>query len=172
MIKTNLIVACSNNGVIGVDGKIPWHIPRDFEWFKNHTKGKPIVMGRKTFESLPGRLPGRVHIVVSSTMEATPENSDLIIVTTLSDAQHAAQVLGYAELWVIGGERLYTEALLCVNKMYITNVDIDVPYRLGDDVARFKVDIDPRRWDQIQSTHYLSDINHPAFTFNVWKRRA
>lgn len=167
MIKTNLIVARSQNNVIGKDGDIPWKLPADLKRFKELTMGKAMVMGRRTFESLPGLLPGRLHIVVSNTVEAY-KSPFIRVVKSLSDARELATSQGYDELWVIGGDRLYQEALPIVSKMYITEVETTIPHTLEDDVAKFIVDIDPERW-VITDSEYIDSDSIP-FTFDVWKR--
>lgn len=172
MIKTNLIVARSQNGIIGKDGTIPWHLPVDFRQFQRETNGHAVVMGSKTHDSLPGKLRYRFNIVVSKTMTIDDGIHADAIVGSLSEARLLAQDLGYNTLWVIGGERLYTEALPIVDEMWITEVHTTIPYKLDDDVAKFKVDLDRSRWVQTRNTYHPENEGQPAFTFDVWKRRS
>lgn len=169
-MKINLIVARSINGVIGVGPDIPWHIPEDFKNFKHLTEGNMVVMGRKTLETLPGALPNRLNVVVTS-RPCDIKVPRVVGVQTLSEAIALAENMCVKVLWIIGGERLYQEAFHIVDEMHITEVDIEIPHKLEDPVAKFIVDIDRDRWVQTRSTYRPADINHPGFTFNVWKRR-
>jgi dihydrofolate reductase len=100
------IVAMASNRVIGRDGQLPWHLPEDFKWFKKATMGRPIVMGRKTWESIGKPLPGRQNIVVSRTLAEAPYSTDLV---SSVEALNELQLEG--EVFVIGGAGLY-EAML------------------------------------------------------------
>lgn len=128
-----LIVACDLNGVIGVDGRIPWRCPGDLRLFRTLTMGCPVIMGRRTWESLPGPLDGRACIVVSSTL--------LGAARSLSQAwQRAAAECGRSgatHAWVIGGESLYATALYDVTYAHVTRVQTRVDLRGARDVARF-----------------------------------
>ncbi|AEH03429.1 dihydrofolate reductase [Pseudomonas phage PhiPA3] len=136
-MKLALIVAASKNEVIGVNGEIPWHIPEDFKWFKEKTLGHPVIMGRKTWESIGRPLPGRLNIVVSSTMTRGHEN--IIVVPTLQAGIKLAEEQGAEKAFVIGGERMYHEARPWVNDIYLTQVDTLVEYTAGADVAKFPI---------------------------------
>ncbi len=117
-MKINLIAALAPNGAIGFQGRLPWNIPEDLHHFKTLTMGHAVVMGRKTFESLPVRpLPGRQNIVVSSTMEP---RTDCVVVRSLAEA--VSRCTG-DKLWVIGGESIYREALPMASALYLTLVD-------------------------------------------------
>lgn len=151
MIKTNLIVARSQNGIIGKDNDIPWDIPADMALFKKLTSNKAIVMGRKTYESIGMILPNRLNIVISSKEHhKILVNPNLVYVTSLHAARELAKEKGYDELWVIGGERLYRDAMSIVNELYITEVLTTIPYTVDDNVAKFNPDLDPMRWDKIE----------------------
>lgn len=116
-----LIVAIAENRVIGRAGKLPWRIPEDLKWFKETTMGKPCIMGRKTWESLPKRpLPGRTNIVV--TRERAYRADEGVVVHTLDDAIAAAGREAPEEIMVIGGAELYREALPRADRIYLTNV--------------------------------------------------
>lgn len=171
-MKVNLIVARSQNGIIGKDGNIPWHIPKDFRLFQQATNGHAVVMGRKTHDSLPGKLSYRFNIVVSKTMTIDEGVNADAIVGSLSEARLLAQDLGYGTLWVIGGERLYTEAMPIVDEMWITEVHTMIPYKLGDNVAKFTVDLDRSRWVQTRNDYHPEADGQPACVFDVWKRRS
>jgi len=142
-----LVVAVSRNGVIGVDNKLPWHLPGDLKHFKAVTLGKPVVMGRKTFESIGRPLPGRLNIVVTrdrNYLAANPVANGVTLAHSLEAAlqlaDSAAQAAGVAEIAVIGGADLYRQALPLAATVYLTRVELEVA---GD--ACFP-DLDPGRW--------------------------
>lgn len=112
-----LIVAHSDNGVIGKDGKIPWHIPEDLARFRQLTLGHVVVMGRKTFEGLGKPLPGRQTIVVSAT-----KNFDALGCTTVPNLRQALLLAGGQDIYISGGAKLYDEALPLADVLYITVV--------------------------------------------------
>ena len=127
MIDLAIIVAVARNNVIGKDNELPWHIPEDLKWFKQHTMGKPMIMGRKTFESLGKPLPGRAHIVVSNTKKF--EHDSVLMVNSLEGAidlgMNVVAQEASDELMVIGGGAIYLQALPKVTKIYRTLVDIE-----------------------------------------------
>lgn len=116
-----IIVAVSENGAIGKNGKLPWEkIPQDLKHFKSLTIGKPVIMGRKTFESMVPHAPlrDRMNIVVTSQNISGP----FYVARTLDEALAMAEKKDYTEAWVIGGRRLYEEALPRANRMELTRV--------------------------------------------------
>ena len=121
-----MIVAVAKNGVIGKDNKMPWHIPEDLQWFKKNTLDKPMVMGRRTFESLGRLLPGREHIVISS--RVMEDSARLTWVHSLDEAIKKAQSVadrdGAKEIMVIGGGEVYRQALPFVGRIYRTLIDL------------------------------------------------
>jgi len=120
----SLIVAKADNGVIGLDNKMPWHIPAELQYFKARTLGKPIIMGRKTFASLGRVLPGRPHVVISRSAQQLPDNC--YGVASLEEAISTAQSLADGdEVVVIGGAEIYRQALPLVDRLYITEVHLE-----------------------------------------------
>jgi dihydrofolate reductase len=118
----SLIWAMARNRVIGRDNKLPWHLPADLQHFKRLTLGKPILMGRKTWESLPGVLPGRRHIVVTRQADYIAEGAE-----TAPDLMSAIALAGNVdEIMVVGGATLYAEALPVADRLYMTLVDADI----------------------------------------------
>ena len=115
----SLIVAMAKNRVIGIDNKMPWHLPADFAWFKKNTLGHPVVMGRRTFESIGKSLPGRRNIVVSRNPEWRAEGCEVFpsLEAALASSAPAEQI------FVIGGASLYGEALPMADRLYLTEVD-------------------------------------------------
>ena len=119
----NLIVAKAKNNAIGKNGKIPWNIPEELQYFKAKTINNVVIMGRKTYESIGHPLSQRINIVISNTKKYSGEN--LYIVSSLNDALELANRYD-KEVFIIGGERLYKETMDIVDRMYITEVFIDV----------------------------------------------
>lgn len=119
MTKISFVVAIAKNGAIGVKGDLPWRLPGDLAFFKRTTLGKPIIMGRKTWESLPRRpLPGRDNIVVTRNGEYQADGA--LLVTSLEDGLAAVEA---EEVCVIGGAQLYAAAFDKADHLYITEVD-------------------------------------------------
>lgn len=117
-----LVAAVAANGVIGADGAMPWHIPADLRRFKSLTMGLPMVMGRKTFDSLPGLLPGRRHIVLTRDTNWQAEGAE--VAHTLSEALALANAPHIA---VIGGAEIYALALPLAARLEITQIKADIP---------------------------------------------
>jgi len=118
--KISLIAACSENRVIGKEGKIPWHIADDFRRFKERTLGHVIIMGRKTYESIGRPLPGRTNIVI--TRDSGREILGCLVVSSFAEAFEKAGELENEEVFVIGGGQIYTEALPLADRLYLTLV--------------------------------------------------
>lgn len=120
-----LIWAQAQHRAIGRDNTLPWRLPEDLQHFKAATMGRPVVMGRKTFESLPGgALPGRANIVVTRT-PAVFNAPGTAAVTSLEDALN--QVMDHSQVFVIGGAELYRLAMPYADQLVITEVDVEVP---------------------------------------------
>ena len=124
-VKLALIAAMARNRVIGRDNAMPWHLPEDLRYFKATTLGKPIVMGRKTFDSLGRPLPSRTNIVVSRQPDLTLEGAQVFasIDAALSAARQQAQADGVDEVMVIGGDNLYRQTLERADRIYLTRID-------------------------------------------------
>ena len=124
--KLALIVAVADNGIIGRDNQLPWHIPEDLRWFKENTMGKPMIMGRKTFESLGRVLPGRPHIIV--TRDPSYAHEGVHVAHSLDAAEAMAQKLAEEmdseEIMVIGGADIYVQMLPKAEKLYRTLVEL------------------------------------------------
>lgn len=121
-MKISMIAAMANNRIIGKDNQMPWHLPADFAWFKQSTMGKPIVMGRKTYESIGRPLPGRLNIVISRDASLSIEG-----VTTVTSIEQAKQVAGdVEELMIIGGGSIYQACLAQADQLYLTFIDADI----------------------------------------------
>jgi dihydrofolate reductase len=141
-----LVVAVSKNGIIGRAGKLPWRLSSDVRFFKKITMGKPIIMGRKTWESLPRRpLPGRDNIVLTRQADYKAEGAIVVrdVETALSTARTLAGRAGVDEIAVIGGAEIYQLFLPIAHRIYLTVVDLHVE---GD--TRFP-SFDPAQWKDI-----------------------
>ncbi|NOH80230.1 type 3 dihydrofolate reductase [Vibrio sp. RE86] len=118
----SMIAAMANDRVIGKDNQMPWHLPADFAWFKRCTMGKPVVMGRKTYESIGRPLPGRQNIVISRDDSLSIEG-----VTTVTSIDAALTAAGEVdEVMIIGGGTIYEACLPKANKLYVTHIDASV----------------------------------------------
>ncbi len=128
MVKLSLIVAVAENGAIGKDNDLPWKISSDLQYFKEKTMGKPIIMGRKTFQSIGRPLPGRTNIVITRDVTFAPEG--VITAHTLEMALDVGKSLalskGLDEVMVIGGAEIYELCLLDADRLYLTRVHGDV----------------------------------------------
>ncbi len=157
----SIIVAMAENRVIGNDNALPWHLPADLKHFKAMTLGKPIIMGRKTWESLPGKLPGRAHIIISSNPEYVAEGC--VVVDSLEAALEAAGAV--PEVMIVGGAMLYAQALPVADRLYITVVETEVE---GD--ASFP-EYDRSQWQEQACERHTSDERNPyAYRFLTLSR--
>lgn len=119
--RVALVVAVARNGVIGAGGDLVWRISDDLKWFKKVTMGKPIVMGRKTYESIGKPLPGRANIVITRNPDYAPEG--VSVVRTVEAALDLAREEGADEICIIGGGEIYAQTLPLADRIYLTRVD-------------------------------------------------
>ncbi|WP_372384688.1 type 3 dihydrofolate reductase [Vibrio sp. BS-M-Sm-2] len=118
----SMIAAMANNRVIGKDNQMPWHLPADFAWFKRSTMGKPVVMGRKTYDSIGRPLPGRLNVVISR-----DESLEIEGVTTVTSIENALDLVSdVEEVMIIGGGSIYESCLPKADKLYLTYIDFAV----------------------------------------------
>lgn len=156
-MKLSLIVAMSRNGVIGIDNQLPWHLPEDLKYFKSVTMGKPIIMGRKTYDSIGRPLPGRTNIVITRDPSWQAEGVSVVqtLEAALSLGQVACNAAGADEIMVIGGEQIYRMTLPAADRLYLTQVDAEVE---GD---AFFPDIDLDQWQQVSERAPELTDTHP-----------
>lgn len=160
----SLIVAASTNNVIGKNNELVWSLPNDMKFFKNTTWAMPVLMGRKTYESLGKPLPGRLNIVITRQENWKPEN--LTIVHSLESAISAAAMENYQEVFVIGGGEIFKEAMPIADKIYLTRVDAEPA---GD---AFFPAIDPQQWTMVSEQSFPPDEKHAyAYHFQLWTRQ-
>lgn len=120
-MRVSIIAAMDRNRVIGRDNSLPWHLPADLLWFKKNTMGKPVVMGRKTYESIGRPLPGRTNIVLSRDLNYQAEGC--VVVHTLEEAIRVAEE--GEEIMIIGGAQLFEQLLSRANRLYLTRIDAE-----------------------------------------------
>lgn len=159
--EITLILAHAANGVIGADGKMPWHIPADLRRFKRLTMDRPMVMGRKTFDSLPALLEGRRHIVLTRDTNWAEEGTEVA-----HDVDAALRLANAPHVMVIGGAEIYRLFLPIADRIELTEVDLAPA---GD--ARIDAP-DPEVWEEIaREEHPADDKGRPAFAFVTLVRR-
>lgn len=159
-MKVSLIVAMADDGVIGINNQLPWHLPADLKYFKAVTMGKPIIMGRKTFESIGRPLPGRQNIVITRRHDWAAEG---ITVVQSTEAAVAAAA-GADEVMVIGGAEIYRAMLPLVDQLYVTEVALAVE---GD---AFFPAIDPAVWRERSREVHAAEADKPAYAFVTYER--
>jgi dihydrofolate reductase len=168
-IKLSLIAARSRNGAIGKDGNLPWRLAEDLAFFKSATLGHPIIMGRKTWESLPRRpLPGRENIILSRDWSYQAKGAR--VYTAMRPAIEAGKALARAEskreVFVVGGEAIYAATLPHADMIYITEVDTVIE---GD---AFFPQFDESKFEEVTSRSVAADEhNEHAFQLRVLKRK-
>lgn len=148
----SLIAALADNRVIGLDGKMPWHLPADLAYFKRSTMGCPVIMGRKTFDSIGKPLPGRRNIVLSRNAGLTLPGCDVFtdINTALSSIDTETP-----EVFIIGGQQLYEQALPLADKLYLTHIEAMLD---GD---TFFPDYTALEWRQVLLEQHSPDERNP-----------
>ena len=162
MIVT-IVVAISQNHVIGKDNKLLWCLPNDMKFFKNVTWAMPVVMGRKTFEALGKPLKGRKNIII--TRQANWNVEGTIPVKNLDDAQFLVKNMDVKEMMVIGGGEIFKMIFPRANRIYITRVDAEPE---GD---AFFPEIDPKEWKLVSKKDHEADAKHKYnYSFQTWER--
>jgi dihydrofolate reductase len=161
--RVTLIVAMTDDGVIGIDGQLPWRLPEDLRRFKAATLGKPVVMGRKTFESIGRPLPQRHNIVLTRQVGFSARDPAVTVVSTLQAALQAAGDV--PEVMIIGGAEIYQLALPLAQRIILTRVHANVQ---GD--THFSP-LDPKAWRVASSETYAADEKHAySMTFEDLER--
>ena len=157
----SLLVAVSDNGVIGLDNDLPWHLPKDLQWFKRLTTGRTSIMGRKTFESIGRPLPDRRTIVLTRNHAFSPEGVDTA--GTIDEAMALAE--SEAEVFVVGGAAVYHLAFPLAQRLYLTRVRADVE---GD--VQFP-EWHPEEWRLVWEEAHEADERHAhPFVFQQFDR--
>ncbi|WP_447780283.1 type 3 dihydrofolate reductase [Aeromonas veronii] len=163
-MKISMIAAMAHDRVIGKDNQMPWHLPADLAHFKRVTLGKPVLMGRKTFESIGRPLPGRRNLVISRNPDYQVEGIE--VVGSVEAALALLAGSSVEELMVIGGGHLYAEMLPSADCLYLTQIDLAVE---GD--TRFP-GFDDGQWQRVDCESHPADEKNPhPYSFETWQRR-
>lgn len=168
-MRVALIWAMSDNLVIGRDNKLPWHLPNDLKYFKRLTTGKPVIMGRKTYDSIGRPLPNRVNIVI--TRDAGFKADGIKVVHNLDAAIELAEaettISGAEEVIVMGGAEIYAQSLPRADRLYTTFVHANVD---GD---AFFPEVDWAAFDEVARERFEADGPNPYdYSFTVWDKKA
>lgn len=160
-----LIVAASTNNAIGKENKLLWHLPNDMKFFKSTTWAMPVLMGRKTFESMGSKpLPGRTNIIITKDRSWTAPNT--ITATSIEEAIEKAEATNCNELFIAGGGEIYSQSMHIADTIYLTRVHTEIA---GD---TFFPEISTEIWKLVNSQTYHVDEKHAFdYTFEKWIRR-
>ena len=160
----NMVVAAADNNVIGKDNRLLWHLPNDMAFFKNTTWGMPVIMGRKTFESLGKPLKGRTNIVITANKSFAPGDG-VIVANSIDEAVEQAGTTDARECYVIGGGQVYKQAMPRAHRIYMTRVHVSLP---GD---TFFPAFSGNDWQKVSSAAFDADERHTySYTFEIWQR--
>lgn len=173
--KISMIAACGKNRAVGKNNKIPWHIPEDFKYFKQATMGKPIIMGRKTFDSIGRLLPGRLNIVITRNPDTfdyrqiSDQKRDQVEVTSsledaLQIAFNDALIKGHGEVFIIGGGQIYKQGMDYAELIYLTEIDV-----LVHEADAFFPEFSQDEWS-LEHSEAHQDNNY-FWHFNIYKRK-
>jgi len=163
-IPVSLIVATGEDGAIGKNNGMLWHLPDDFRFFKQTTMGHPLIMGRKTFESLKGPLPGRRNIVISRSPDYVPEGAERS--AGIEEALEMAAASGPDEIFIAGGGQIYKHSLHLADRIYLTMVHARFP-----DAEVYFPKLNPNEWKEVKKEFHPEDERHCySFTFLVLER--
>ena len=162
-MTVSLIVAASENNAIGKNNQLLWNLPNDLQFFKNTTWGFPVIMGRKTFESVNKPLPGRTNVVVTTQPGWTAGGT--ITAATIEEGIRKAAETNSKQIFIIGGGEIYKQSMALADNIYITRVHANLD---GD--AYFPV-IDEKKWKRTSNEDFPADNKHAyAYSFQVWTK--
>lgn len=162
-----IVVAVTENGVIGKDNGLPWHLPADLKHFKTITMGHPMIMGRRTFDSIGKALPGRKTIVITS--QAEWSHDDVLVAHDLDEAiglaEQACSVLNVERIMIVGGAQLYKQVLPRCERLFLTKIELTIE---GD---AFFPELDLSQWEEEACERFEADGNNScAYSFLQLKR--
>lgn len=159
----SFVVAAANNNVIGKDNRLLWNLPNDMKFFKNVTWGMPVIMGRKTFESLGKPLPGRKNIILSRQPGLRIEGA--VVVKSIEDATFLVKEMDVKEMMVIGGGEIFKMLFEKARRIYLTRVDASPE---GD---TYFPAISPSEWKLVSQKDHEADERHAYnYSFQVWEK--
>ncbi len=165
-MRLSHITAMSKNRVIGVDNGLPWNLPEDMKFFREKTKGRVLIMGRKTFESLPSPLPNRKHIVITRNSDYHPSHPDVFVVPSFAKAVEKARTLVPSsddEVFVIGGGEIYAQSMNVVDRIYLTVIDREFS---GD---TYYPEVDPKVYELVEKRDRTEPL---PFSFLTYEKRS
>ncbi|MFY7839631.1 MAG: dihydrofolate reductase [Lacibacter sp.] len=165
----SLIVAASSNNAIGKDNQLLWHLPTDLKFFKNTTWALPVIMGRKTFDSVGGKpLQGRTNIIISRQQGLTSGYDNVWFASSLEDAIAQAKKLETKEIMIAGGANIYKQALPIANRIYLTRVHANI-----EAADAFFPSFDVNEWNLSKNSDFNADEKH-AYSFSIqeWDRKS
>lgn len=163
-MRITIIVAADKNNAIGVNGQLPWHLPQDLRFFKNITWAMPVIMGRKTFESVGKPLPGRPNFVISRNKEWKAEGVDAA--NSIEEALAHAATLETREIFIIGGGTIYEAALPITQRVYLTRVETAL-----QEADTWFPKLDETQWQCQWKRPFSADEKHAFdYTFECWER--
>ena len=168
MVKLAMIAAVGRNGAIGAEGRLPWRLPSDFAFYRSTTMGKPLIMGRKTFESIGKPLPGRTSIVVTRQDDYAPEGAEVFtdLDAAIARGREIAERDGVDEVFINGGGEIYRLAMERADRLYVTHVDAEPE---GD---TFFPEIDPAIWESRDVPDVVpGEKDSAAFEVKIYERR-
>ena len=158
----SLVVAAAKNNAIGKDNQLLWHLPNDMRHFKNVTWGMPVVMGRKTFESLGRPLPGRKNIIITRQTDWNVPGT--IAVNSLDDATFLVNEMDVKEMMIIGGGEIYRMAFEKASRIYLTRVEAE------PEADTFFPSLNPKSWHLMSQKNFEADEKHKYdYSFQLWE---
>lgn len=165
-MEISFVVAAATNNAIGKNNKLLWHLPNDLTFFKNTTWGMPVLMGRKTFESIQSKpLKGRWNMVLTHDMHFRAEG--IKIVHAVEEAIQASRENDYRELMILGGASVYHQTLHLATRIFLTRV-----HAVFEDADAFIPEINPQDWELISQINFFKDEKHAYdYSFQEWRRK-
>ena len=163
----SLILAVSENNALGKNNSLLWHLPNDLKFFKNTTWGMPVIMGRKTYESIAGEpLPGRINIIITRDKNFQPGRPGVWIANTLEAGLVRARETNCNEVFIAGGGEIYSQAMPLAKRIYITRVLADFP-----DAEVFLNGFIEKEWNLKSRVDCFKDEKHAYnYSFEVWEK--
>ena len=164
----SLLVAAAENNAIGKDNKLLWHLPNDMKYFKNTTWGMPVIMGRKTFESLDSKwLTGRINIILTSQKHIDSSKGEFELASSLDDSIKKAEATDCKEVFVIGGGEIFKEFLSRADKIYMTRVHAKL------EADTYFPEIDQSKFEMVwEESHERDEKNKFDYSFQKWVRKS
>jgi dihydrofolate reductase len=161
------IVAAGEQNEIGKQNQLLWRLPNDLKFFKNTTWGMPVIMGRKTYESIAGEpLPGRINIVITSNASFDPGHEKVVVVSDFNAALSRAKETDCKEVFVAGGGEIYRLSMPYTHRIYLTRVHHQFP-----DAEIFYPEIRQSDWKRVSALDFMADEKHAfPYTFETWER--